>query len=105
MNTSSLIAPDIDSTLDDLPSINSSVQFDILGDKILQFFNQNPGNPGVIIMKQQEILGVLSREIFFENTGRRFGVEVFLNRPIYLMLEKFSTHPLILPSSSKISFA
>ncbi len=54
-------------------------------------------------MDQNSIAGLISREAFFENTGKRFGVEIFLGRPISTMLEQYSTQPLVLPESSKIS--
>jgi hypothetical protein len=95
----------IDSTLDDLPSINSCIEFNTPGEMVMQMFHQMPSNPGAIIINQGEIIGVISREAFFENTGKRFGVEVFLGRPIHLMLDQVSREPLILSSREKISQA
>jgi hypothetical protein len=105
MVSNSLISLSLDSSLDDLPSIDCSVQFDTKGENVMQLFNEKPENPGVIIVKGTDILGVISRETFFEHTGKRFGVEVFLNRPIQRMFEKYAVQPLILPASSKISQA
>lgn len=51
------------------------------------------------------IAGMISREAFFEKTGKRFGVEIYLSRPISTMLELFTSHPLVLPENKKISHA
>ncbi len=95
----------IDSTLDELPSIKSCIEYNTPGEMVIQMFHKEPSNPGVIIMDQGEILGLISREAFFENTGKRFGVEVVLNRPIHLMLDQCSRKPLILSAREKISRA
>jgi len=105
MVSNSFYSLSLDSSLDDLPSIDSSVQFDAKGETILQLFNEKPENPGVIIFKGTKILGVISRETFFEHTGKRFGIEVFLSRPIHRMFENYAMQPLILPASVKISLA
>lgn len=95
----------LDSTLGDLPFIESQIDCQATGEMVSQLFHKNRQNPGVIILKDAEIAGMISREAFFETTGRRYGVEVFLGRPIAAMLENFSTQPLILPESCKISLA
>jgi hypothetical protein len=95
----------LDTTLGDLPYIESQIDHQATGEMVSKLFHQNRQNPGVIIMKERKIAGMISREAFFETTGKRYGVEVFLGRPIAAMLENFSTQPLILPESLKISLA
>jgi hypothetical protein len=79
----------IDSTLDDLTSINSCIEFNTPGEMVMQMFHMMPTNPGAIIINQGEIIGVISQEAFFEKTAKRFRVEVFLGRPIHLMLGRY----------------
>jgi hypothetical protein len=95
----------IDSTLGELPSIDSSIDHQTTGETVFKMFHNDPANPGVIVMEDGVISGLISREAFFENTGKRFGIEVFLGRPISAMLEQYSTQPLILPANAKVSLA
>ncbi len=95
----------LDSTLCELPSIDSSTSAETSGEEVMKIFKANPANPGVIVMKGETIAGLISREAFFETTGKRFGVEIYLGRSIATMLELFSSEPLILPESEKISHA
>lgn len=95
----------IDSTLAELPSIDSCVNLQTTGEEVMNIFKINPSNPGVIVMENGTIQGLISREVFFEATGKRFGVEIFLGRPISTMLEQFSTQPLILSEQVTISQA
>lgn len=95
----------IESTLAELPAIDSIVDLQTTGEEVLNLFKNNPANPGVIVFDKGTIHGLISREGFFEATGRRFGVEIFLGRPISAMLEHFSTQPLILSEQITISRA
>ncbi len=95
----------LDSALCDLPSIESSTGVDATGEMVMHIFEQNPANPGVIVLDGSSIVGMISREAFFEKTGKRFGVEIFLCRPISTMLEQFSSRPLVLAEDEKISHA
>ena len=93
----------LDSTLGDLPSILSRIESETPGEKVMQLFKENQNNPGVIVFEKSTIIGMISREAFFETTGKRYGVELFLGKPIKAMLENFASKPLILPESARIS--
>jgi hypothetical protein len=95
----------LDSTLGDLPSISSQIESNTPGEQVMRLFKENPKNPGVIIFQNSSIIGMISREAFFETTGKRYGVELFLGKPIKAMLNSFSVTPLILPESTRISMA
>lgn len=95
----------LDSTLGDLPSIQSQIDHQASGEHVLRLFREDPNNPGVIVTRNAGIIGLISREAFFETTGKRYGVELFLGRPISAMLLQFSTKPLILPEDYRISLA
>ncbi len=95
----------LDSTLGDLPSISSRIDCETTGEQVMQLFKENQTNPGVIVIQNSSIIGMISREAFFETTGKRYGVELFLGKPIKAMLENFSSQPLILPENAKISLA
>lgn len=95
----------LDSTLGDLPSILSQVDHQAAGEQVMKLFQDDQKNPGVVVMQNSNIIGLISREAFFETTGKRYGVEIFLGRPISAMLQQFSTRPLILPENYRISLA
>jgi len=94
-----------EATLDDLPSMESSIEYTTPGEEVLFLFERNPNCPGVIVIKENKVQGLISRDAFFEKTGKKFGVEIFLNRPIHLMLEDQRQPPLILPAREQISQA
>jgi hypothetical protein len=95
----------IDSMLLDLPSYAHVIKPSTMGQEVSDIFEGNSQLPGVLVMKGEQFLGVISRETFFERTGKIFGTEVFLVRPIKKMLETISHEPLILPDTTLITLA
>jgi hypothetical protein len=95
----------IDSEIKALPSHHKAVTPDTLGRKVAQFFEEDKHLPGVLIVDNGNLVGVISRESFFENAGKLFGLEIFLNRPIRTMLESINTEPFILPDNMLITLA
>ncbi|GAP20752.1 hypothetical protein [Leptolinea tardivitalis] len=100
-----LNALSIDTSIGELPSLDSSIDVTTTGDSVSKIFQENPANPGVIILENNVIKGLISREVFFEKTGKRFGVEVFLGRPISTMLDQYSSKPLVLAEKVPVSQA
>ncbi|HTX80271.1 MAG TPA: hypothetical protein VMC62_11405 [Longilinea sp.] len=95
----------IDSELKELPSYQMVVAPETPGQKVAGIFEADVNLPGVLVVEKGRLLGVVSRETFYENAGRMFGVEVFLNRPIRTMLEMVGYNPLVLPDSMLITLA
>jgi hypothetical protein len=95
----------LDSNLTELPSYSESVPHNILGNEVFHILDANKDLPGVLVFHEKRLLGVISRDMFFENTGRRFGVEIYLHRPIHLMMTRTCENPLILPATFTISQA
>jgi hypothetical protein len=56
-------------------------------------------------MNGEHLRGVISREMFYYNNGKLFGTEIYLGRPIQVMLETIPHTPLILPRSLLIILA
>lgn len=62
--------------------------------------------PGVIVLEQGRVAGVISRREFYAILSRSFARELFLNRAISVMLETVeSRHPLIIPGTTTITKA
>ncbi len=95
----------IDSTLEDLPSNNRKVEDTTLGREVRSIFDTDRHLPGILVMKNDSLRGMISRETFFEKTGRLFGPEVFLSRQIKEMLELVPRQPLILAETCLITLA
>ncbi|MGD2181287.1 ATP-binding protein [Lusitaniella coriacea] len=73
----------LDSRLADLPSHDFQIDIKTLGKVVVQKFKDNPELPGVLLNNDRgEIVGVISRRIFFEWLSRPYGLEIFLKRPI-----------------------
>lgn len=92
----------LDSTLTDLPTHTFEVAVDTPGQIVADTFERYPDLPGVIIIHNAKVLGAFSRRKFLERVGRPYGVEVYLQRPIRIMLHTISTKHLQLPSSYAI---
>jgi hypothetical protein len=95
----------IDSELKELPSYQTVVASETLGQKVADILEADANLPGVLIVEKGKLVGVISRETFYENAGRLFGPEIFLNRPIRTMLESVDFKLLILPGSMLITLA
>ena len=80
----------LDSTLADLPHHDFTVPPDILGRTVAEELEQRPTVPGVIVQNGEEVLGVFSRRQFLERVGRPYGVEIYLNRPISVMIKNLA---------------
>lgn len=93
-----------ESTLADLPTYSFRVEPETSGQVVAQQFKAQPQLPGVVIMADQDLIGVISQAKFFERMSQRFSLELYLKRPIQLLPEVATptVAPLVLPSSCKI---
>lgn len=95
----------LDSTLADLPTHCFKVNASTLGHLVARRFEEQLTLPGVIVVNDGKILGAISRRKFLERVGRQYGVEVYLRRPIQVMLQSIKTKMLKLPSQCTIQEA
>ncbi len=93
------------STLADLPTHSFQVHPTTLARTVATEFTKQPGLSGVIVMDNAQILGNVSRHKFMERIGRPYGADVYLTRPIGIMLESLETEYILLPSSCGIHAA
>ncbi|MBW4496601.1 MAG: PAS domain-containing protein [Oscillatoria princeps RMCB-10] len=92
----------LQSALQDLTLCETEIEFDSPGGKILNFFEENPFIPGLLIRKQGEFVGVVSRRRFFEYMSRPYSLDLFSKRPLYTLYPFLETEVLILPSDTSI---
>ena len=84
-------------TLDDLPSFDATASPETQTAWIDQQFHAHPELPGVIIASESKLWGLVSREMLLSQLSRPFGNDLYLKRPIRLMLEEERHQPLVLP--------
>ncbi|MBE9040486.1 response regulator [Oscillatoriales cyanobacterium LEGE 11467] len=75
------------STLADLPTSDFKVDENTLGEEIETAFSECPDLPGVMVTANDRIIGILPRGRFFEWIGRPFGIELYLQRPIRVLVD------------------
>ncbi|MEM1202189.1 MAG: ATP-binding protein [Acidobacteriota bacterium] len=75
------------STLAELPAFDTSLDLSTKGQALGETFDRSPHLPGVVVMEGDGVRGVISRGQYLRLVGRRFGLEVFLPRPLRLMFE------------------
>lgn len=93
---------DLNSTLADLPTHHFEVSVDDLGHKVASRLNQEPELPGVIIVDAGKVVTAVSRRRFLANIGRTFGLEIYLNRPIKILINSVGSDHLSLPQTLSI---
>lgn len=94
-----------DSTLASVLSHNFQVSSTTLGKVVANNFAQNPDLPGVIVMDETHLLGMISRAKFREQMNSLQRENLYLNSPIQVLLDYLRTPPLVLDQNSKIADA
>lgn len=75
------------STIADLETYQYQVDADTLGQVVANEFQNHPDLPGVIIKEEEKVLGVISRRKFLEQMSQPYSIELYLRRPIAVLLE------------------
>jgi signal transduction histidine kinase/DNA-binding response OmpR family regulator len=91
-----------DSTLGDLPAHNFRVSAETWGNRVTAEFDRVPELPGVLIFRGEQLAGVISREKLLEHLSKPFALEVYMKRPIEVMLNQIDLTPLELDASLDI---
>ncbi len=89
----------------DLPLSTYEVSYDTLTEKVVNHLQSNMLIPGVIVMQGKRLLGVIPRHKMFERLGRRYGVELFLSKPVGDLLLELRTDIFNLKSQLHINTA
>jgi hypothetical protein len=75
-------------SIGDLPLSDYVVSYDTRVEQVAKHLQANTLLPGAIVVQGKRLLGVIPRHKMFERLGRRYGVELFLSKPISdLLLE------------------
>lgn len=94
-----------DTTVGRLPTYGYRVSADTVVASIDQKLRSEVSLPGVIVEDEEgRTQTIISRQRFFELTGTRYGVAVFMKRPISIMAKSMNTH-FAMPASTSIGNA
>ena len=88
-----------------LPAWDTSVSADGSAKQIFQLFDTNAYLPGVLVMDENKLIGLIPRELAFEKLGRPFGVELFLKLTNRQFHDSINCSTLVLSSEMKIEEA
>ncbi|MDY6938567.1 MAG: ATP-binding protein [Cyanobacteriota bacterium] len=77
----------LSSTLADLPTHDFKVDANTIGEEIETTFHRDPNLPGAIVTLNDRPIGILPRAKFFEWLSLPYGIELYLKRPIRVLLE------------------
>src|SRR5262249_4288982 len=72
------------------------------GQEIVALFDQSAELPGVMLTDGKRVVGLISRQTFFQQVSRPFGHEIFLRRPIEVLYHAVPAPPLRLAQSCSI---
>lgn len=92
----------LDSILQELELHDSQIDAERSGSEVAQVFEENPLLPGVILIEQDELAGVLSRRKFLEQMSRPYGLELFSRRPLKILYGFAQSEVLVLPGHTSI---
>lgn len=95
----------LDSTLEELKLDRVCVESGCLTNEVMQIFNNNPLLPGIVITKEGEYFGMLSRRRTFEYLSRPYSLELFAKRPLRILYGLAKTEILTLSSETPIATA
>src|SRR5262249_44030299 len=91
-----------EATLADLPAWSIRVGPTTLGSQLAAEFERQPDLPGVIVQDGPRVVGLVSRPSFFSLISGPFGREVFLKRPLAVLVNPLQAESLQLAGSCAI---
>ena len=87
----------------ELPSHEYQVPIETITEDVSSHLESHPEIPGVILVREGEIYSMIPRNKIFERLGHRFGVELFLRKPIIELQETLETTVFSISSDTRIS--
>ncbi len=69
----------------------------------IQQFEETPSLPGILLIEQGHLVGVLSRRRFYEVMSRPFSLELFTRRPLRNLWKTIALEPLIVEATALVS--
>ncbi|MDZ8258779.1 sensor histidine kinase [Nostoc sp. ChiQUE01b] len=92
----------LNSTLQELPMYNFSVEISHTGMEVASFLEKYPLLPGVILVEQGQFIGMISRRRLLEFLIRPFGQELFVQQPLAVLYSYVRTPMLLVTDTTSI---
>jgi len=92
----------LDATLATLPWHDFTMELSQQGKELSSAFQDNPLLPGVVLLRDGEYTGMISRRRFLEFMSRPYGLELFSKRPLEFLYTEANTDVLIMPGSTPV---
>jgi len=89
----------------ELPSHNYQVSTETITEDVSSHLGSHPEIPGVILVSGDKIHSMIPRTKMFERLGHRYGVELFLRKPIVELQETLGTTIFKISSNTRINAA
>jgi len=89
----------------ELPSHNYQVSTETITEDVSSHLESHPEIPGVILVSGDKIHSMIPRAKMFERLGHRYGVELFLRKPIIELQETLGTTIFKISSNTRINTA
>lgn len=89
--------------IQDLPLDNYRVGYQTPTETVEKELLLNPRLSGVFILKEDEVLGVISRRKFFEQMSKEYAREIYRDRPVLLLLNNLNYEPLKINAETEIN--
>ncbi len=84
------------STVGELQLFDAQVAIDFPAKTVMDFFERHPAIPGIIVVENGLYASMLSRKEFFECISKPYSLEIYLKRPIRVMIESIPYAPHII---------
>lgn len=91
--------------ISDLPMSDYTVSQNVFAETVASHMQNNILIPGAIILDHGKISGVIPRHKMFERLGKRYGVELFLRKPIHDLQKEIGIEIFKLKSHLSINIA
>ncbi|MBK1989623.1 ATPase [Sphaerospermopsis aphanizomenoides BCCUSP55] len=92
----------LDSTLQELPVWTVQLELNQPGNELSKLFDQEPLLPGIILTRNQQCVGMISRRLFFEQMSRPYGLGLFAGRPVEYLYNFLLPEILLLSENTPI---
>ncbi|MBD2625897.1 sensor histidine kinase [Trichormus variabilis] len=92
----------LESTLQELPVWTVQIELDHPGNELAELFEEEPLLPGIILTRNRQCVGMISRRLFFEQMSRPYGLGLFAGRPVDYLYNFLRPEICILPEDISI---
>jgi GAF domain len=89
----------------ELPSHDYQVPIQTLTEDVSSYLESHVETPGVILVNEKKLHSMIPRSKMFERLGHRYGVELFLRKPIIELQESLGTTTFGISSNTRINTA